>query len=96
MESRVMSATEQAGDVVVLLKAPRRLRYAAVDMLPELVSGLADQAEDMVTHMQRRCQIASGLISHLEQVAGGPLPPDQVARAAVSATSHRKQTIPAG
>ena len=95
VESRVASATEQPGDVMPLLKAPRRLRYAAVDVLPELVAGLADQAEDMVANMERRCQIASGLVSNLEQIAGGPLPQDQVAQAAVSATSHRKQTIPA-
>lgn len=93
MESKVAYATESPGDVVALLQAPRRLRYRAVEQLPELVTGLAEQVEDMVGAMDRRCQIASGLLQHLEQIAG-PRDHQKVLKAADSATSHRRQTIP--
>jgi hypothetical protein len=94
LESKMAYATASPGDVQSLLHAPRRLRYAAVDLLPELVAGLAEQVEDMLGAMERRCQIAAHLVSNLEDIAGRP-DETQVARAAQNATSHRKQTLPA-
>lgn len=73
LESRLAMSTEQPGSIAPLLTAPRRLRYAAVDMLPELVSGLAAQVEEMVGSMERRQATATRLLEHLEEVTG-PVP----------------------
>jgi len=68
LESKLSVATQSPGDVVALLAAPRRLRYAAVDVLPEVVSGLASQVDEMVGSLERRCQTAQALMHNLEQV----------------------------
>jgi hypothetical protein len=94
LESKTAYATASPGEVSALLHAPRRLRYSAVDLLPELVAGLAEQVEDMLGAMERRCQIAAHLVRSLEDIAGRP-DETQVATAAQNATSHRKQTVPA-
>lgn len=94
VESRVSAAKQSPGDLVCLLEAPRRLRYRAVEQLPELVEGLAEQIEDMLGAMDRRVGIASALVENLEQIAG-PADLQQAGRAAESATSHRRQTLPA-
>jgi len=92
LESKLAVANETAGQVVLLLDAPQRVRYRAVEMLPELVAGLAEQIEEMLGAMERRCQIAGALMQHLEQIAG-PVNHQAAASAADSATSHRRQTI---
>ncbi|MEM6295461.1 MAG: hypothetical protein AAGA54_29575 [Myxococcota bacterium] len=94
LESRSAAAGQVPGIVVNLLEAPRRLRYRAVEQLPELVTGLAEQVEDMLGAMDRRVGIANSLVHSLEQIAG-PSDPEQTCRAAESATSHRRQTLPA-
>jgi hypothetical protein len=53
---------EQPGRVVALLEAPRALRHAAVDHLAALVAGLATQVNEMVEHIERRNQIADGIL----------------------------------
>lgn len=68
LESKLSLATQTPGDVVALLAAPRRLRYAAVDVLPEVVSGLAAQVDEMVGSLERRCRTAESLMRNLEQV----------------------------
>jgi len=68
LESKLSLATQAPGDVTPLLAAPRRLRYAAVDVLPEVVSGLAAQVDEMVDSLERRCQTAEALMRNLEQV----------------------------
>jgi len=68
LESRLQLATESPGAVVPLLDAPRRLRFAAVDLLPELVAGLAHQVDEMVSAMERRQATADALLSNLERV----------------------------
>jgi hypothetical protein len=95
LESKRAIANETPGQVTALLSAPRRLRYAAVDLLPEVVAGLAGQVEEMLGAMQRRCETASALVRHLEQIAEAQVTPDEVDAAASSATSHRRQTMPA-
>lgn len=70
LESKLAVTTESPGTVAALLASPRRLRYAAVDLLPELVSGLAAQVEEMVAAMERRQSTAAQLVEHLEAVAG--------------------------
>lgn len=94
IESRSAAAGQIPGEVSALLDAPRRLRYRAVEQLPELVMGLAEQVEDMLGAMERRVGIASALVQNLEQIAG-PVDPQETHRAAESATSHRRQTLPA-
>ena len=69
LESRLALATEAPGSVVALTRAPRRMRYAAVDELPHLVSGLAQQVDEMVAAMERRQATAEALLDHLESVA---------------------------
>lgn len=93
LESKLQMATQTPGEIKALLEAPRQLRYRAVDLLPEVVAGLAEQVDDMLANMDRRRQIAEGLVAHLEQIAGGPLPEADVAQAAQSATSHRRPTV---
>lgn len=91
-ESKLAGATASPGVVTPLLEAPRRVRYQAVEFLPDLVAGLAEQVEEMVSAMDRRCQIAYGLMQHLQQIAG-PADLEHAMSAADSATSHRRQTI---
>jgi hypothetical protein len=66
LEAKQQLANESPGTVVPLLEASRRMRYAAVDLLPELVSGLAAQVDDVLAKMERRCEVAEALLSHLE------------------------------
>lgn len=68
LESKLSLATQTPGDVTALLAAPRRLRYAAVDVLPEVVSGLAAQVDEMVGSLERRCATAESLLRNLERV----------------------------
>ncbi len=68
LESRKAAAMEGPGDLMPLLEAPRRLRYAAVDLLPELVAGLSTQVDDLVREMQRRCDMAEQLLRTLENM----------------------------
>lgn len=69
LESKLAAATQSPGEVTPLLTAPRRLRYAAVDVLEEMVHGLAAQVDDMVGSLERRCQAAESLVRNLEEVA---------------------------
>ncbi len=94
LESRSAAAGQIPGELCALLEAPRRLRYRAVEQLPELVMGLAEQVEDMLGAMERRVGIARALVTNLEQIAG-PADTQETHRAAESATSHRRQTLPA-
>jgi len=71
LESKLAVATQTPGEVMSLLAAPRRLRYAAVDVLPEVVHGLAEQVDEMVGSLERRCETAKALVDNLEQVASG-------------------------
>ncbi len=78
LEAKHQAATERPGKVVPLLAAPRRIRHAAVDVLPELVSGLAEQVDEVVGAMERRCATAEALLEHLKDVAQSgirPVPP---------------------
>jgi hypothetical protein len=69
MESKLAAATQAPGTVTPLLSAPRRLRYAAVELLPELVAGLSAAVEEMLAAMERRQRTAAKLVDHLETVA---------------------------
>jgi hypothetical protein len=91
-ESKRALANEAPGDVVPLLQAPRRLRYAAVDVLPELVAGLSTQVEEVAEAMARRCAVAASLASRLEAMAGAPDASAQ--QAAQQATTHARPTMP--
>jgi len=72
LESKLALATEEPGTIVPLLQAPRLVRHQAIDLLPELVSGLAAQVDDIVGAMERRCASAEALLDHLEGIAGEP------------------------
>lgn len=69
LESRLQLATHSPGKVIALLRAPRKLRFAAVDALPELVTGLAAQVDEMVAAMQRRQETADSVLRDLEAIA---------------------------
>jgi len=91
LESKLALATESPGEFVPLLQAPRRLRYAAVDQMPELVTGLARQVAEVAGAMERRCATAQSLAQQLEQMcAASPEPP----RAAVPATGSAPAAEP--
>jgi hypothetical protein len=70
LESKAQLASEAPGVVAPLLACPRVVRHAAVDLLPDLVSGLAAQVDEVVSAMERRCRTAQALLDHLENVAG--------------------------
>lgn len=74
LESRISAATEDPGRVVPLLQAPRALRHRAIDVLPDMVSGLAAETEDVVASLERRCASAEALLGHLEGVAAAESP----------------------
>ncbi|MCA9653910.1 MAG: hypothetical protein H6712_04950 [Myxococcales bacterium] len=69
LESKLSVTTQTPGEIMPLLTAPRRLRYAAVDVLEELVHGLAEQVDAMVGSLERRCLAAESLVRNLEEVA---------------------------
>lgn len=92
-ESKRALANEASGDFMPLLQAPRRLRYAAVDVLPELVAGLSTQVEEVAAAMSRRCAVAESLARRLEEMAG-PAPAPEVQHQAQQATSHARPTMP--
>ena len=75
LESRLSAATEDPGRIVPLLQAQRTLRHRAVDVLPDMISGLAAETEEVVASLERRCATADALLSHLEGVAQGEGPP---------------------
>jgi len=56
---------EPPGTLMPLIEAPRAVRHAAVDHLAVLVAGLAEQVDEMVTHIERRNEIASSLLCTL-------------------------------
>ncbi|MCH9679930.1 MAG: hypothetical protein K0V04_00735 [Deltaproteobacteria bacterium] len=95
LESKMSLATQSPGEITPLLSAPRRLRYAAVDVLPEVVSGLAAQVDEMVGSLERRCETAASLLHNLEQVAAGGSE-DSAARLLVAAdqSASRRVIVP--
>jgi hypothetical protein len=96
-ESKRAMATESPGEFIPVLQAPRRLRYAAVDVLPELVAGLSAQVEEVAEAMARRCAVAESLARRLEEMAGPSADPQvqmQAQMQAQQATSHARPTMP--
>jgi hypothetical protein len=69
LESKAQLASEAPGVVAPLLACSRVVRHGAVDLLPDLVSGLAAQVDEVVNAMERRCHTAQALLDHLESVA---------------------------
>jgi hypothetical protein len=100
LESKLAVATQNPGEVIPLLAAPRRLRYAAVDLLPEVVSGLAAQVDEMVGSLERRCATAQSLVRNLEQIAqhGGTMtslhPEDSTMRRTLTPDELASQSSP--
>lgn len=72
MEGKLAMATEAPGEFVPLLQAPRRLRYCAVDLMPELVTGLSQSVAEVAGAMERRCATAEALARQLEQMVPPP------------------------
>lgn len=94
LESRLQLATQTPGKDVKLLNAPRPVRFAAVDMLPEVVEGLATQVDEMVAAMERRQKTADSLLRNLEAIAGdgGRLTRMPEVTAAASQSQHSQAT----
>lgn len=76
LESKAQLASEAPGVVAPLLSCARVVRHGAVDLLPDLVSGLATQVDEVVNAMERRCRTAQALLDHLESVADESGPHD--------------------
>lgn len=93
-ESKTAIATQAPGEFMPLLQAPRRLRYAAVDVLPELVAGLSGQVEEVAGAMERRCATAAALVRRLEAMVGPSVPPPEIVQAVQVASSHARPTVP--
>lgn len=96
LESKLAVATENPGEITPLLTAPRRLRYAAVDVLPEVVSGLATQVDEMVASLERRCAKAESLVRNLEQIAATRRPDESASRwaAGPDESASRRVMVP--
>ncbi len=98
LEAKSQAATEQPGALAPLLSAPRRLRHAAVDLLPEVVSGLAAQVDEVVGSMERRCATAKALLDHLHGVEDSGVRPVALAspKPATPAGTKARHTQPVG
>ena len=71
LEGKRSGSEEQPGKLVPLLEAPREIRHAAVDQLPELVAGLAAAVEELVENIERRCEVASSVLDDLDAAKRG-------------------------
>ncbi|MBK8265785.1 MAG: hypothetical protein IPK80_31210 [Nannocystis sp.] len=67
LESKVVSG--DGGAVTPLMVAPRPLRHAAVDVLPELVATISRQIDEMAAAIERRCATARALLGDLEAMS---------------------------
>ena len=80
VENKKQLAFESPGRLTPLLEAPRVQRYQAVDVLPQLVSGLSTQVQEVVGQMERRCEVATRLLDDLqgmlEPTGTTPVPPE--------------------
>lgn len=70
VESRAAVGAEAPGEVVPLMSAPRRLRHLAVDVLPDLVGGLAELVSESVEALEERQAVANRVLHELENLAG--------------------------
>jgi hypothetical protein len=68
LESKVVSGGD-GGAVTPLMVAPRPLRHAAVDVLPELVATISRQIDEMAAAIERRCATARALLGDLEAMS---------------------------
>jgi hypothetical protein len=93
LETRAQAATHEPGTVEPLVSAPRRLRHAAIDQLPALVTELANQVDEVLRAMERRCASAEALVDHLERVAEDERPTAAPAR---SEARRPRKTQPLG
>lgn len=67
LESKV--SADDGGSLMPLLMAPRPLRHAAVDVLPELVASISRQIDELAAQVDRRCQTARSLLQELERLS---------------------------
>ena len=94
LESRRDSALQSPGERIPLMDAPRRVRHLAVDHLPDLVGGLSQVVDEVVQELDRRQDLASNVLSQLENMLAGSSPaaanfqpiPQPYSQAAPSAT----------
>ena len=68
MEDKAAMANQTPGSVIPLLTAPRALRHAAVDVLPDLVDAISSQIHELVSQVERRCETAQGLLEELREL----------------------------
>lgn len=68
MEDKAAMANQTPGSVIPLLTAPRALRHAAVDVLPDLVDAISSQIHELVNQVERRCETAQSLLEELRDL----------------------------
>jgi hypothetical protein len=69
-EGRHAPEGEPPPRVTPLLEAPRAVRHAAVDHLPDLVGKIAAQVDEMVAHIERREAIAESILATFGEPKG--------------------------
>jgi hypothetical protein len=65
MEDKAAMATQAPVEITPLLTAPRALRHAAGDVLPDLVDAISSEIHELVDQVERRCETAQNLLEEL-------------------------------
>ena len=69
---KVLESKVDAGDggsVTPLLMAPRAIRHAAIDALPELVAAISRQIDELAAQVDRRRDSARSLLNELNRLS---------------------------
>lgn len=71
LESKAAMSPENSGSVTPLLLAPRPIRHAAVDVLPEVVQAITRQLDELADAVDRRREVARGVLGELQRRRDG-------------------------
>lgn len=67
LESKAAMSPENSGSMTPLLLAPRSIRHAAVDVLPELVRAITRQLDELAEATERRRDVAREVLGELQR-----------------------------
>lgn len=70
LESKAAMSPENSGSMTPLLLAPRSIRHAAVDVLPEMVQAITRQLDDLADAVDRRREAAREALDELQRRQG--------------------------
>ena len=67
LESKAAMSPENSGSMTPLLLAPRSIRHAAVDVLPEMVRAITRQLDELADGVERRRDVAREVLGELQR-----------------------------